>query len=156
MRTISILTSTTLSAFICGCAPQDPVSSSTDELLVGQQIVYDLGHAVPSAELDDLPTDDPAALGGEVLEGDPRISARFDLLTATESAGVFQVTRGVLRVYYPFTEHATILTGVVTVTDEAGVSHTYTPGDSYLIAQDSVMLVDVQSDVLQKSFLNYQ
>lgn len=137
---------------LTSCAADFAASASA--LVTGEQIVYDVWHPVPQSELDDLPTDDPTALGGEVLAGDPRISARIDHQTATASGGVFQVTRGRLRVFYPFTEHATILWGSVTITDEAGVSHTYFPGDSYLIGQGSVVLVDIHSHILQKSFLN--
>ena len=134
-----------------GCAPGD-VSGSSEALTVGEQIVYEIPRPIPQSELVDL--GDPTALGGEVLEGDPRISARFDYMSGPISAGVFQVTRGKLRVFYPFTEHATILAGRVTITDEAGRRHTYRPGDSYLIPQGSVVLVEVHSHFLQKSFLN--
>lgn len=61
---------------------------------------------------------------------------------------------GVLRVTYPFTEHATVLVGWMRITDENGKSDLYGPGDSYFIAQGTTVLVEVNTSILQKSFLN--
>ncbi|MDQ4116087.1 MAG: cupin domain-containing protein [Actinomycetota bacterium] len=115
-------------------------------------IIYEPHHPVPESELVDL--GDPADLGGKVLEGDPRISARFDYRKNGVTAGVFQSTAGVIEVTFPFTEHATILDGAVTITDAAGSTHTYRPGDSYVIEQDAVVRWEVRGRPVQKSFLN--
>ncbi|HLL55079.1 MAG TPA: cupin domain-containing protein [Myxococcaceae bacterium] len=102
-----------------------------------------------------LPLGDPAAIGGEVLSGNPQLSGRFDLRADNLTAGVFLTTTGAFRVTFPFTEHATILEGEVTLTDEqSGESRTLGPGDSYLIRQNQTVRVDVRSSHLIKSFFN--
>lgn len=84
---------------------------------------YPLSTSVADEELTDL--GDPAALGGDVVSGTPRISARVD----------FQ-------------------DGEVTLTDEDGRAHTYRPGDSYLIRQGQVVLWEVAGPRVRKSFFN--
>ena len=37
-------------------------------------------------------------------------------------SGIYEVTKGKFKVIYPFHEHATVLDGEVTLTDEAGNS----------------------------------
>lgn len=115
-------------------------------------IIYRPHQAVEETELVDL--GDPADLGGKVLEGDPRISARIDHQVGTVTAGVFQATTGVVEITFPFTEHATILDGRVTITDADGLVHDYRPGDSYVIEQDAVVRWEVRGRRVQKSFLN--
>jgi uncharacterized cupin superfamily protein len=115
-------------------------------------IVYATRQPVPEEDLIDL--GDPAELGGKVLEGNPRISARIDYQRDGVSAGVFQATTGVVEVTFPFTEHATIVDGEVTVTDADGTEHTYRPGESYLIEQGAVVRWEVRGDRVQKSFFN--
>jgi uncharacterized cupin superfamily protein len=115
-------------------------------------IIYRPHQAVEETELLDL--GDPADLGGKVLEGDPRISARIDHQVGTVTAGVFQATTGVVEITFPFTEHATILDGKVTITDADGLAHDYRPGDSYVIEQDAVVRWEVRGRRVQKSFLN--
>jgi hypothetical protein len=96
----------------------------------------------------------PEGLGGRVLEGTPEIFARVDFSANGMTAGLFMSTRGVIEVTFPFTEHATILEGEVTLTDQAGQSHTYRSGDSYFIKQGSVLRWDVKGERVIKSFLN--
>jgi len=127
-------------------------SAQAQGVEVGSAAFYNARTPVPQGELVDL--GDPANLGGEVLEGDPRISARIDYASGWITGGVFQVTKGVLRVSYPFTEHATVLVGWVRITDEEGESHWYGPGDSYIIPQGTTVLVEIPTPVLQKSFIN--
>lgn len=119
----------------------------------GPMRIYEKGSKVDDGELVDLGS--PAGLGGTVIDGDPAISARVDLV-ASEGllAGVFQATRGVVDIHFPFTEHATVTTGKVTLTDELGHIRTLKAGDSYLIAQDSQILWDVKGTRVQKSFFN--
>jgi uncharacterized protein len=93
-------------------------------------------------------------LGGRVLEGEPRIYARIDYQRHGTTAGLFKATRGRVEVTFPFTEHATILEGEVTVTDETGQRHTYKAGDSYFIRQGQVVLWEVKGKQVIKSFLN--
>src|SRR5438128_5533567 len=71
-----------------------------------QMIVYRAGEKVPESELVDLGP--PEGLGGMVLEGDPKISARIDYAAGNLLAGVFQATRGTVLIHFLFSEHATI------------------------------------------------
>lgn len=96
----------------------------------------------------------PEALGGKTLEGKAEISARVDFKSGGLTAGLFMATRGKVEVTFPFTEHATILEGEVTLTDESGQSHTYRPGDSYFIKQGQVITWDVKAERVIKSFFN--
>ncbi len=115
-------------------------------------IVYKPHRPVADTDLVDL--GDPEGLGGKVLEGDPRISARVDHQRDGMTAGVFQSTTGVVEITFPFTEHATILAGAVTITDSDGEEHTYQPGDSYFIEQGAVVRWEVRGERVQKSFFN--
>ena len=117
-----------------------------------QMIVYRAGEKVPESELVDLGP--PEGLGGMVLEGDPKISARIDYARGNLLAGVFQATRGKVLIYFPFTEHATILNGEVELTDEWGNSAHLGAGDSYFITQGSVILWEVRGERVQKTFFN--
>jgi len=137
---------------LIGCGSAEPVGSSASALSVGEMIIYEPGHAVPSSELVDLGP--PEALGGTVLSGDPHISARVDLAEDGLLAGVFQATQGTVLIHFPFTEHATILEGEVALTDEDGHHELLQPGDSYLIHQGSVILWEVKGARVQKSFFN--
>lgn len=96
----------------------------------------------------------PEGLGGKVLEGMPRISARVDYQADGMMAGIFECTTGKVEVTFPFTEHATILEGEVKITDASGQTHTYAPGDSYLIRQGDVVVWDVPGPRVRKSFFN--
>lgn len=96
----------------------------------------------------------PEALGGRVLEGNPEIFARIDYSRNGTTAGLFKATTGKIEIYFPFTEHATILEGEVTLTDETGQSHTYRAGDSYFIRQGQVILWEVKGRQVIKSFFN--
>ncbi len=89
-------------------------------------IVYEPEMRVDDADLVDL--GDPAALGGRVLEGSPRIAARFDFREGGMSAGIFEATTGVVEITFPFTEHATMLEGEVEITDAGGTTHTFRRG----------------------------
>jgi uncharacterized cupin superfamily protein len=115
-------------------------------------VVYRARHDVPDSELTDLGS--PESLGGTVLSGDPKLSGRIDYGDGTATAGVFQATRGDAQIRFPFAEHATIIEGAVTLTDQTGEAHRLDPGDSYLIKQDSSILWQVAKSRVQKSFFN--
>lgn len=119
----------------------------------GPMIVYERGDAVDESELVDLGP--PGNLGGTVIDGNPAISARVDHADGGLLGGVFQATRGEVLIDFPFTEHATVTKGKVTLTDELGQTHTLRPGDAYLIRQNSQILWDVNGRRVQKSFLNF-
>ena len=96
----------------------------------------------------------PGDLGGEVVSGDPKLFGRIDFKEGNLTAGLFMATSGVVRIHFPFTEHATILEGEVTLTDEAGQTRTLKAGDSYFIRQNQVILWDVKGKHVIKSFFN--
>ena len=119
-------------------------------------LVYEPYDIVPQSEL--IPLGAPEDNGGTVLQGDITLKGRFDFLGDGMAAGIFQATtrRGArVRVVMPFSEHATVIIGRVTLTDEFGNRHTYNPGDSYFIRQGSVILWEQSCPLLQKSFFNY-
>ena len=130
------------------------MGTKVDEIRLekGTMLVYRAGGKVLESELVDLGP--PANLGGTVLEGDPRISARTDYAQGGLLAGVFQATRGKARIEFPFTEHATILNGEVDLTDQWGNQARLEAGDSYLITQGSVILWEVRGQAVQKTFFN--
>jgi uncharacterized protein len=115
-------------------------------------LVYQPHQAIDATTLVDLGA--PSDLGGRVLEGDPKIAARIDYHADGMMAGIFEATTGKVEIHFPFTEHATILEGEVTITDEAGQSHTYRPGDSYFIKQGQIVLWEVRGPRVRKSFFN--
>ena len=138
---------------LCSTAWATPCDADSDGSLdPAAMIVYKLGTPVPQCALVDL--GDPANLGGTMLEGDPKIAARVDYARDGMLAGVFQATRGTALIHFPFTEHATIIYGSVTLTDETGQTKTYHVGDSYFIRQGSVILWEVRGRLVQKSFFN--
>ncbi|MCY0966317.1 cupin domain-containing protein [Parathalassolituus penaei] len=87
-----------------------------------------------------------ANLGAEVLAGDPQATAKF-VVGGPESAlavGLFGSTEGIFRVNYPFSEHATLLSGSLTLKNETtGVEATFAPGDSWFIAKGEVIVFNV-------------
>jgi uncharacterized protein len=129
-----------------------PAPAATSSLEKGTMIVYRAGEKVRESELADLGA--PGNLGGTVLEGDPMISARIDYAQGPLLAGVFQATRGKVRIHFPFTEHATILDGGVELTDQLGNNARLEAGDSYFIRQGSVILWEVRGQAVQKTFFN--
>lgn len=125
---------------------------TTEDDPPAQMVIYKRHDEVAQSELMDLGP--PEGLGGTVVSGDPRISARIDYSDGTATAGVFQATRGDVLIDFPFTEHATVIEGAVTLADESGQTATLRPGDSYLIKQDSVIYWRVARGFVQKSFFN--
>lgn len=118
----------------------------------GEMLVYSPKKKVNLSTLVSLGP--PEALGGQVLKGHPMLFGRTDFAEGNMRGGLFMATRGLIRVTFPFTEHATILEGSVTLTDERGRTHTFKEGDSYFIRQGSVILWDVKGAYVIKSFFN--
>jgi hypothetical protein len=118
----------------------------------GEMLVYSPREAVDLSTLAPFPP--PEALGGQVLAGTPQLYGRVDFQQGNMMGGLFMATTGRILVTFPFTEHATIIAGKVTLTDETGKTHTYKKGDSYFIRQGSVILWDVKGDYVIKSFFN--
>jgi len=90
------------------------------------------------------------------LEGNPIIKIRFDSPPAPDPTtvhGVFeQIHPAKIRIVFPFDEHIQVIYGVLKITDSAGEVFYLTPGDSYFIAQGTVVLWEVLTPVFQKSF----
>jgi uncharacterized protein len=97
----------------------------------------------------------PEGPGVKILEGTPEASIQLDFNAEGMRAGLFMATRGKVELTFPNTEHATILEGEVTLTDESGQTHTYRPGDSYFITQGQVIIWEVKGERVIKSFFNY-
>jgi uncharacterized cupin superfamily protein len=126
-----------------------PASAPTGETM----IVYSPHQKVDESLLVPLRTS-PETLGGQVLAGSPEISVRIDQAEAGMTAGIFKMTTGRVKVLFPFTEHATILEGEVTITDESGQSRSFKKGDSYFIRQGQTVIAEVTSPHMIKSFFN--
>jgi uncharacterized protein len=92
---------------------------------------------------------------GKVLEGTPEGWIQLDFNAEGMRAGLFMATRGKVELTFPNTEHATILEGEVTLTDESGQTQTFRPGDSYFITQGAVIIWEVKGERVIKSFFNY-
>ncbi|WP_309894566.1 cupin domain-containing protein [Archangium sp.] len=155
-----------LAGVLTACGGEQPVdgfeTASTQAALgsvdtakapVTPMVVYS-PRGKPVSEAGFIPLGAPEGLGGRVLEGDPQIFARIDYSRNGTTAGLFKATTGKIEIYFPFTEHATILEGEVTLTDETGQSHTYKAGDSYFIRQGQTILWDVKGKQVIKSFFN--
>jgi uncharacterized cupin superfamily protein len=132
---------------------QEVPPSALSTLAPDEMKVYLPKEAVDMSTLVSLGT--PEALGGQVLSGQPEIFGRVDFQQGNLMGGLFMATTGLIRVTFPFTEHATILEGEVTLTDATGKTQTFKPGDSYIIRQGQVILWDVKGKHVIKSFFNY-
>ena len=93
-------------------------------------------------------------LGMKVLEGNPEAWIRVDFHSGGMTAGLFRASRGKVEYTFASTEHATILEGELTLTDQTGEVRTYRPGDSYFFSQGQVVVWDVQADHVTKSFFS--
>jgi len=119
--------------------------------------IYRIGQPVDDSDFVDLTAQIPA-LGGTVLSGKPTIKVRFDVPPpdGTTAHGVFeQLGQATIRIVFPFDEHIQVIHGLLKVTDSNGVVSYLSPGDSYFIAQGSVILWQTLTPVFQKSFFNY-
>jgi uncharacterized cupin superfamily protein len=107
-----------------------------------------------------IPALDPwgtvAELGAEILEGSLEASGRmvFGAPSDPVSCGYFAVTRGRFRMTYPYTEHAVVVEGSVTLTDErTGKATTYGPGDAWFVEKGTPVLWEVTSDRFVKNYM---
>lgn len=95
----------------------------------------------------------PENLSAVTVSGEP-IMHGITLFRAASGAqtGVYEVTKGVFTIVYPFHEHATVLSGELEVTDRDGNSTIFGPGDSWFCHRGEVVTWNVLSDRLRKSF----
>lgn len=95
-------------------------------------------------------------LGAEVLEGDVQCMGKMVHGAPTDalSCAFFGVTRGRFRMTYPFDEHAVVVEGSVTLTDETtGVAASYGVGDAWFVEKGTPILWDVTSERFVKNYL---
>jgi len=94
-------------------------------------------------------------LGSEILEGDVQAMGHMVHGAPTDpvSCAYFGVTRGKFRMTYPFDEHAVVVEGTVTLTDEAtGIATSYGIGDAWFVRKGTPVLWDVTSDRFVKNY----
>ena len=97
-----------------------------------------------------------ADLGSEILEGGCRASGKmvFGAPDAPVSCAYFAVTTGSFRMIYPFTEHAVVVEGSVTLTDDrTGTSVTYNAGDAWLIEKGTPVTWKVEGERFVKNYM---
>jgi uncharacterized cupin superfamily protein len=109
-------------------------------------------NSVPT--LDDWGT--VANLGSTILEGEGKASGLFTMGTpeAPLSAAFFAVSKSKFRMVYPFTEHAVVVEGEATLTNEAtGEAVTYKAGDGWTVDKGTPLLWDVKSPRFVKHYM---
>lgn len=116
--------------------------------------MYPIKQGTTIAELDAWGT--VADLGSEILEGEGKAFGKMTFGAPTDpvSSAYFGVTKSKFRMVYPFNEQATVVSGEVTLTDEAtGQSTTYKTGDSWFVTKGTAVLWEVLSDSFTKHYL---
>jgi uncharacterized cupin superfamily protein len=97
-----------------------------------------------------------ANLGARVLEGDPQ--ARGAALVGQEGdpkiLGIFACTQGRFQVDHGFAEHATLVSGRVTLIDNlSGERKTFGPGEAWYIEKGENIDWIIESDEMVKHYL---
>ncbi|WP_199520194.1 cupin domain-containing protein [Fulvimarina endophytica] len=96
-------------------------------------------------------------LGAELLEGDVQCMGAMIHGAPTDpvACAYFGVTKGRFRMTYPFSEHAIVVEGSVTLTDEeTGESATFTVGDGWFAPKGTRVLWEVTSERFVKNYLS--
>lgn len=115
--------------------------------------MYPIKQGTTIADLDAWGT--VADLGSEILEGEGKAFGKMTFGAPTDpvSSAYFGVTRSKFRMVYPFNEQATVVSGEVTLTDEAsGKTTTYKAGDSWFVEKGTPVLWDVTSEAFVKHY----
>ena len=97
-----------------------------------------------------------ADLGSEILSGECLAAGKmiFGTPDAAVSAAYFAVTAGSFRMTYPFTEHAVVVEGSVTLTDEdSGLTTRYEAGDGWFIPKGTRVLWTIEGERFVKNYL---
>jgi uncharacterized cupin superfamily protein len=97
-----------------------------------------------------------ANLGSIIVEGEGRASGLFTLGApdAPLSAAYFAVSKSKFRMVYPFTEHAVVVEGEATLTNETtGESITYKAGDGWTVEKGTPVLWDVKTPRFVKHYM---
>lgn len=95
-------------------------------------------------------------LGAQIIEGDVQVSGK--MLSGTPEAPLscayFGCTKGKFRMTYPFNEHAVVVEGSVTLTDErSGKAQTYNVGDAWFVEKGTPVLWEVHTNRFVKNYL---
>jgi len=144
-------------ATLGGCTSDALEDGTAQSALSGTGLdTYAKGEWIDDGSFVDVTSQIPA-LGGTVLEGKPTIKIRFDAPPDGVTAhGVFeQLGAATIRIVFPFDEHIQVIHGRLEITDANGAVHEFGPGDSYFIAQGSVIGWKVLTPRFQKSFFDY-
>lgn len=94
-------------------------------------------------------------LGAESLEGDVKAYGKmlFGAPTDPLACGYFGCTKGRFRMVYPYTEHAVVMEGSATLTNErTGEARTYNVGDAWFVEKDTPVLWEVHTDRFVKNY----
>lgn len=113
-----------------------PVHSNNIPELDAWGTVADLGSEI---------LDGPGLCFGKMVHGDP---------STPVSCGYFATVKGKFRMTYPFSEHALVVEGNVTLTDEhTGEATTYGAGDGWFVEKGTPVLWEVHSDRFTKHYV---
>ena len=113
---------------------------------------FRLADPIPALDARGAPED----IGTVTLDGPIACSGLFTLggPTAPVFGGLYAATRGRCRVTYAFDEHATLLEGVLAITEETtGTTTVYGPGDSWIVAAGTPVVWEIRSDRVVKTCL---
>ncbi|MBO9707371.1 MAG: DUF861 domain-containing protein [Caulobacter sp.] len=97
-----------------------------------------------------------ADLGSDILEGECLAFGKmvFSASDAAVSCAYFGVTQGKFRMIYPFNEHAVVVEGLVTLTNErTGETNTYSVGQGWFVEKDTPVLWEVRGERFVKNYL---
>ncbi len=107
-----------------------------------------------------IPVLDPwgtvADLGSTILDGEGKAFGAFTHGNPEMplNAGYFAVTESTFRMVYPFTEHAIVLEGEVTLTNEAtGESRSFKVGDGWMVEKGTSVLWTVHTPRMVKHYM---
>lgn len=98
----------------------------------------------------------PLTVKPQILDGNPLEASRRLIDAAAGGpvrSGIYEVSRGKFVITFAFHELATVLEGTVELTDVAGNSVTYGPGDSWFCLKGEKVTWNVTSDRLRKCFM---
>lgn len=113
-------------------------------------INYIPGMQVDEALLQDW---DPAEGGALETDGDLKTRVTVDYQDERAMGGVFSQVKGRAEIIWPATEHAFVLEGEVTIHYHAeNETHTYGPGEGWLIKKGERVTWTVTSDIFKKSY----
>lgn len=97
-------------------------------------------------------------LGAELLEGDVMASGKFVVGSPETqiSCAFFACTKGKFRMVYEYAEHAVVMEGEVTLTNEkTGETTNYVAGDCWYVEKGTPVLWHVTSPRFVKNYVGF-